>query len=399
MWLLKVRFFIICLYGFYRVFSYIFTKCIKGLVLIPVWCKCAPIFQNWKRYLDDCLILWPGTEEDMDKLKSIINNIHPDIQFTSESSQTELPFLDILIKKGNMGTTIETDIYYKPTDSKQYLLFNSCHPKHVRTNVPYNLARRICTIVSNEQTKLKRLNELKSFLEQRLFPSGLIKAGIRKAYEEKQEDLQQSKQQTSQNIITFTTTFNPRNPDIFTIIKPNLAILQNDDKMKNVLQKNPIIKSHRQLKNLKKLITRAKFQEKQNDIPPTISKCGRSNCGICDILVEGESFKFKNGPLFKVKINMDCSSKNLLYVIKCEGCEENYIGQTGNDLRKRMTVHRQQIKDPSTRKIPLSAHLSECAGNKDNYFTLFPFYKFPINATEQHRIIKEAEFIKNTSLN
>ena len=24
----------------------------------------------------------------------------------------------------------------------------------------------------------------------------------------------------------------------------------------------------------------------------------------------------------------------------------------------------------------------------------FPFYKFPINATEQHRVIKEAEFIK-----
>ena len=103
---------------------------------------------------------------------------------------------------------------------------------------------------------------MKSFLEQRLYPSGLIKAGIRKAYEEKQEDLRQSKQQTSQNIIPFTTTFNPRNPDIFTIIKPNMAILQNDDKMKNVLQKNPIIKSHRQPKNLKKLITRAKFEEK-----------------------------------------------------------------------------------------------------------------------------------------
>ena len=40
------------------------------------------------------------------------------------------------------------------------------------------------SIVSNEQTKLKRLNELKSFLEQRLYPSGL-----KKAYEEKQEDL------------------------------------------------------------------------------------------------------------------------------------------------------------------------------------------------------------------
>ena len=71
---------------------------------------------------------------------------------------------------------------------------------------------------------------------------------------------------------------------------------------------------------------------------------------------------------------MDCSSKNLLYVIKCEGREEKCIGQTGNDLRKGMTVHRQQIKDCSTRNIPLSAHLGECAGNKDNYFTLFPFY-------------------------
>ena len=59
-----------------------------------------------------------------------------------------------------------------------------------------------------------------------------------------------------------------------------------------------------------------------------------------------------------------------------------------------MNDSRQQIKDPSTRKIPLSAHLSECAGNKENYFTLFPFYKFPINATEQHRIIK-----KQNSLN
>ena len=81
---------------------------------------------------------------------------------------------------------------------------------------------------------------MKSFLEQCLhvYPSGLIEARIRKAYEEKQEDLRQSKQQTPKNIIPFTTNFNPRNSDIFTIIKPNMAILQNDDKMKNVLQKN-----------------------------------------------------------------------------------------------------------------------------------------------------------------
>ena len=33
-------------------------------------------------------------------------------------SQTELPFLDLLAKK--VGTSIETDVYHKPTGSKQY---------------------------------------------------------------------------------------------------------------------------------------------------------------------------------------------------------------------------------------------------------------------------------------
>ena len=90
---------------------------------------------------------------------------------------------------------------------------------------------------------------------------------------------------------------------------------------------------------------------------------------------------------------MDCSSKNLLYVIKCEGCGEDYIGETGNELRKRMTVHRQQIRDPTINMIPLSAHLRTCAKDKENYFTHFPFNKFADNTTKQERIVKKSEFI------
>ena len=43
--------------------------------------------QNWKRYLDDCLIIWQETEEDIRKIQEIINKINPDIQFTCESSK------------------------------------------------------------------------------------------------------------------------------------------------------------------------------------------------------------------------------------------------------------------------------------------------------------------------
>ena len=79
---------------------------------------------------------------------------------------------------------------------------------------------------------------------------------------------------------------------------------------------------------------------------------------------------------------MNCSSKNILYVIKCNGCGEDYIGQTSNELRKRMTVHMQQIRNPHVRMIPLSNHLHNCSKNKTKPFSVFPFYKFQEDANE-----------------
>ena len=75
---------------------------------------------------------------------------------------------------------------------------------------------------------------------------------------------------------------------------------------------------------------------------------------------------------------MNCSSKNLLCVITCQGCHENFVGQIGNEVKKHITVHMQQIKDPSTRKIPLIEHLpvSKCAKTKSYSF----LYSHAINS-------------------
>ena len=152
--------------------------------------------QNWKKYLDDCPIIWPGSEESLKKLYSTINKIHRDIQFTLEYSKEMLPFLDILIKKVNTEIETNRDIYYTPTDSKQYLLFKSCHPKHTTVNLPYNLARRICTIVSIENQKEKRLEELKNFLRYQLYPTLLIETGMKKVKEIEKQTLRKPKQQS-----------------------------------------------------------------------------------------------------------------------------------------------------------------------------------------------------------
>ena len=76
--------------------------------------------------------------------------------------------------------------------------------------------------------------------------------------------------------------------------------------------------------------SQAKFEDQSNNVSAKISKCGSPKCGICNNIIVGNKFQFKNGPLFEIKTNKDYSSNNLLYVIKCEGCGENYIGETGN---------------------------------------------------------------------
>ena len=98
--------------------------------------------------------------------------------YTMDINKSCLPFLDTMVI--NKGGQIQTDIYYKPTDSKQYLLYTSCHPKHTRNSIPYNLARRLKTIVSENRVLDQRLNELKNYLRKRKYPLKLDEDAVEK---------------------------------------------------------------------------------------------------------------------------------------------------------------------------------------------------------------------------
>ena len=117
------------------------------------------IEDNFKRFLDDCFIIFTRSDEELKKFHNLLNTLHLSIKFTIEKSRSRLSFLDTLVTIHNRQ--LHTDIYYKPTDSNQYLLYTSCHPKHTRNSIPYNLARRLKMIVSDENILITRLEELK----------------------------------------------------------------------------------------------------------------------------------------------------------------------------------------------------------------------------------------------
>ena len=51
--------------------------------------------RNWKRFIDDCFILWTKSKSELVELKLLLNNLCPDIKFTMEYGHIQQPFLDI----------------------------------------------------------------------------------------------------------------------------------------------------------------------------------------------------------------------------------------------------------------------------------------------------------------
>ena len=204
-----------------------------------------------------------------------------------------------------------TDIFYKSTDTHQYLDYRSCHPKHTKRNIPYCLARRICTIVSQTNTRDQRLDELKIFLKHQHYPDQIITKGIEKAKEHSMEELRQTRQTRQENktVLPLVITHNPNNPNITGLIKENLKFLENSKKLKPILDTTTLIISRRQPKNLKRHLTQAKFSNVEKE--PTVEKCGEQRCGTYPILSTGSSIEFKNGKSWQIKSIMTCKQQML----------------------------------------------------------------------------------------
>ena len=75
------------------------------------------------------------------------------------------------------------DTYFKSTETCRCLLFSLSHPNHCKKNIPFSVARRICTAVENQQQKLKHQSELNENLKKCEYPVNIITSGIKKPLE------------------------------------------------------------------------------------------------------------------------------------------------------------------------------------------------------------------------
>ena len=121
-------------------------------------------------------------------------------------------------------------------------------------------------------------------------------------------------------------------------------------------------------------------------------KCNRPNCTLCSQIIEADTYKFKCGFVFENKEkNLNCSSLNVVYVLRCTTCHAEYIGETKN-FRQRMNTHASHIRSKSS-LCRATDHLVSCGAHLADVKSRFQIFILETQTDMSKRKAKESYFI------
>ncbi|CAJ0924292.1 unnamed protein product [Ranitomeya imitator] len=135
-----------------------------------------PLFQThlriWRRFIDDIFCIWDGPIESLFWFDQHLN-IWPELKFYIQHDMERISFLDTLVCKQHNGV-LAIDLFSKPTDRNSLLHFRSCHPPAMKKAIPKSQFQRVSMIVSDESTKIRRLNEMQDKFHTRGYPTATL---------------------------------------------------------------------------------------------------------------------------------------------------------------------------------------------------------------------------------
>ena len=279
-------------------------------------------------------------------------------------------FLDIKIILHEDGT-IETEIYYKPTNNHHYLEYDSFHPQHIKDNIPYGLAKKINIFTTDPNKVQKLLKEMKNRFLELKYPENIIDRAIHNAFLQGPAP----KPETKKDVIPLVTTYSDYSQQ--NVVQQANILIERcpDDSTRRSFDNKRIIQAFRQPPNLQRHLTSARFSdEKSAKKENGIFTCGRKHCKLCKYyLVPCKTFKVERGVEWEVKSHIDCNSKNVIYFQRCNFCTKvSNIGKT-NILRKRMNVHISSCRHGTGSDI-FDQHVHQCNNGRQPegpYFKLW----------------------------
>ena len=300
--------------------------------------------KDLRRYIDDGVGFWLGSTQ---AFKDWINTVNEALkpyglyidEFDIQDPGNFINFLDIMFCIDKYGS-LQTDLYVKPTDSRSYLHFSSCHPNHVFSAIVYSQCLRLRRIINNEDRLLSRIKDLRDSFMNCGYPFGMVTNISDKVMKMKREETLAPKipEVDPAKPIRISSTYGTDDSLVCSLKKYEGELLQTKSFSKCTKPLFSFVKKTATSVGNKLAICKKIALQHQLD---GSSRCNRSNCKCCNLIHDKKvtelTVNCKNIRLPKA----DCKSKNVVYLARCKLCHKSYVGRTCQKLHKRANGHRQ----------------------------------------------------------
>lgn len=302
--------------------------------------KCNRKPLHYYRFLDDIFGIWTYSKEEFLQFINVLDTHDPSIRLKYTHNEQTIDFLDTTTYKGttfHQDQKVDIKVYFKETDTHALLFKTSFHPRHTYKGlVKSQLIRfkRICT-------KHEDFTEAVKILFGALRKRGYSRSLLRQCY--KTYQIQKTKIQ--KELIPLVTNFSSMSAKLNNNFKKNYQTIIENHGLLNNFQ---IISAYRRNKNLREYLVRAKLQNPQQPKNTNI---------LSKNFVKLKYVQNKvNKMIFRLQQTFSPQSMNCVYMIFCDKCGKQYIGETGNSISTRMMQHRHNIKNKKEVQTPIVQH-------------------------------------------
>lgn len=249
-----------------------------------------------KKFVDDIILSIP--ENGNAEILEVFNNFNEHIKFTIEKEKnSSVPFLDSLVIRTNQNL-IKLDWFRKETSSGRYINYNSHHKMSIKINFIKEMKHRIEKICHEDYLN-KNLEILENLLIQNSYPKSMIRKIL-----------------YTQNSRAFNNTINQNTNSTQNLMNyASLPYYSNlTDKIIKIFKAENIVVARKTIKSVEKVFSKLKDKTKL------------------------------------------LNNSNVVYEIKCLTCEKVYLGQTSQNLRNRISLHKSDIKG-NKQRCALTTHV------------------------------------------
>ena len=331
--------------------------------------KIKPLF--FFRFLDDIFSIFVGTKEEILEYENYLNSLIPGIKVTLEYNKCNINFLDTTVYKSTLDgiTTLQTKVYFKPTDTHQLLHMQSSHPKHTHKGILKSQLLRFKRLSSTWEDYKNTSRILFHSLNDRGYTWTLMRTMLTQIWNNETVKTihtpdSDTSLQSNRELFPIIVNFNSFETNLAKGFKRSLINNKQFDDFR-------LINAFRIHANLKNLLVRSELRpnntESNNSLTNKITHrsnnrftlCNNPRCMTCKFHAYNcDSF---TSSTFKATFNFNdsvtCKTRNIIYLITCVKCNKQYVGETGRCLSDRLTDHRSCILNK--KQTPIAIHFNE----------------------------------------